>query len=185
MNSAQHQIQGQKGDTFPFPASPKCTSHLGFSLGSIGFLDGQARLAAWPTITQQVESREKTPLTSAMNLVIMNPPFTTDSLRHDQFSQKDELAIKQREKKVLAGQPHRAAARLSGSANAFQDAAAPAGTPATTQARTPATPTGTTTPKPDSPPSDAHSSNSTPSPPTAWPGSLTKSKNCCLRTARW
>ena len=88
-------------------------------LGSIDFLDGQARLAAWPTITQQVESREETPLPSAMNLVIMNPPFTRDSLRHDQFSRKDELAIKQREKEVLAGQPHRAAARLSGSANAF------------------------------------------------------------------
>ena len=88
-------------------------------LGSIDFLDGQARLAAWPTITQQVESKEETPLPSAMNLVIMNPPFTRDSLRHDQFSRKDELAIKQREKEVLAGQPHRAAARLSGSANAF------------------------------------------------------------------
>ena len=88
-------------------------------LGSIDFLDGQARLAAWPTITEQVESGEETPLPSAMNLVIMNPPFTRDSLRHDQFSRKDELAIKQREKEVLAGQPHQAAARLSGSANAF------------------------------------------------------------------
>ena len=88
-------------------------------LGSIDFLDGQARLAAWPTITQQVESGEETPLPSAMDLVIMNPPFTRDSLRHDQFSRKDELAIKEREKEILAGQPHQAAARLSGSANAF------------------------------------------------------------------
>ena len=88
-------------------------------LGSIDFLDGQARLAAWPTITQQVESGEETPLPSAMDLVIMNPPFTRDSLRHDQFSRRDELAIKEREKEILAGQPHQAAARLSGSANAF------------------------------------------------------------------
>ena len=36
-----------------------------------------------------------------MDLVIMNPPFTRDSLRHDQFSPKAELAIKNREKEVL------------------------------------------------------------------------------------
>jgi hypothetical protein len=45
-------------------------------LGSIDFLDGQARLAAWPTITQQVESGEETPPPPLMDLVIMNPPFT-------------------------------------------------------------------------------------------------------------
>ena len=50
-------------------------------LGSIDFLDGQARLAAWPTITQQVESGEETPPPPLMDLVIMNPPFTRDSLR--------------------------------------------------------------------------------------------------------
>ena len=37
-----------------------------------------------------------------MDLVIINPPFTRDSLRHDQFSRRDELAIKQREKEVFA-----------------------------------------------------------------------------------
>ena len=36
-----------------------------------------------------------------MDLVIMNPPFTRDSLRHDQFSRADEQAIKKREKEVL------------------------------------------------------------------------------------
>ena len=54
-----------------------------------------------------------------MDLVIMNPPFTRDSLRHDQFSHADESAIKKREKEILSGQPYRQAARLSGSANAF------------------------------------------------------------------
>ena len=49
----------------------------------------------------------------------MNPPFTRDSLRHDQFSRTDEQAIKKREKEVLAGQPYQGAARLSGSANSF------------------------------------------------------------------
>ena len=89
-------------------------------LGSLDFLSGQARLAAWPSATQQVESEsgaaEPPP---PMDLVIMNPPFTRDSLRHDQFSPADELAIKRREKEVMEGQPYREAARLSGSANAF------------------------------------------------------------------
>ena len=89
-------------------------------LGSLDFLSGQARLAAWPSSTQQVESEEgigEPP--PPMDLVIMNPPFTRDSLRHDQFSRIDEQAIKRREKEIMEGQPYREAARLSGSANAF------------------------------------------------------------------
>ena len=89
-------------------------------LGSLDFLSGQARLAAWPSIAQQVESGEgMAEPPPRMDLVIMNPPFTRDSLRHDQFSNADEQAIKKREKEVLAGQSYRGAARLSGSANAF------------------------------------------------------------------
>ena len=49
----------------------------------------------------------------------MNPPFTRDSLRHDQFSRADEEVIKRREKEILEGQPHRAAARLHSSGGAF------------------------------------------------------------------
>ena len=89
-------------------------------LGSLDFLHSQARLAAWPSVTQQVESEvgmvEPPP---PMDLVIMNPPFTRDSLRHDQFTRKDEQAIKRREKEIMEDQPYRGAARLSGSANAF------------------------------------------------------------------
>ena len=89
-------------------------------LGSLDFLSGEARLAAWPSGTQQVESeRETAEPPPPMDLVIMNPPFTRDSLRHDQFTPTDEKAIKHREKQVLKGQPYREAARLSGSANAF------------------------------------------------------------------
>ena len=89
-------------------------------LGSLDFLSGQARLAAWPSIAQQVESKQETAEPPPpMDLVIMNPPFTRDSLRHDQFGRADELAIKQREKEIMEGQPYREAARLSGSANAF------------------------------------------------------------------
>ena len=89
-------------------------------LGSLHFLHSQARLAAWPTVTQQVESEvgmvEPPP---PMDLVIMNPPFTRDSLRHDQFTRKDEQVIKRREKEILEGQPYREAARLHSSGGAF------------------------------------------------------------------
>ena len=73
-------------------------------LGSIDFLTGQARLRTWPSIAQQVETAaEMAELPSPMDLVIMNPPFTRDSLRYDHFSKSDELAIKKREKEVLGG----------------------------------------------------------------------------------
>ena len=89
-------------------------------LGSLDFLSGQARLAAWPSPTQQVETEQRmADPPPPMDLVIMNPPFTRDSLRHDQFSLTDEQAIKRREKEIMEGQPYREAARLSGSANAF------------------------------------------------------------------
>ena len=61
-------------------------------LGSLGFLSGQAKLAAWPSATQQVETEEgmdEPP--PPMDLVIMNPPFTRDSLRHDQFSRRRRI----------------------------------------------------------------------------------------------
>ena len=88
-------------------------------LGSLDFLAGQARLAAWPSAAQQVESGQNSEPPPPMDLVIMNPPFTRDSLRHDQFSRADEQAIKRREKEIMEGQPHRAAARLHSSGGAF------------------------------------------------------------------
>ncbi len=88
-------------------------------LGSLEFLFGLAILADWPS-TQQVETEQEAgEPPPPMDLVIMNPPFTRDSLRHDQFSHADEQAIKQREKTMLEKQSYREAARLSGSANAF------------------------------------------------------------------
>ena len=102
-------------------------------LGSLDFLGGQARLASWPSATQQVEIvAQATEAAPPMDLVIMNPPFTRDSLRHDQFSRADELAVKRREKQVLEGlatspgatqagliRTERAAARLHSSGGAF------------------------------------------------------------------
>ena len=75
-------------------------------LGSLEFLSGQARLVDWPSIAQQVESGdEAAELPPPMDLVIMNPPFTRDSLRHDQFSFVDEDALRGREKKIFDGRP--------------------------------------------------------------------------------
>ena len=89
-------------------------------LGSLDFLSGQARLAGWPSATQQVESEQgMAEAPPPMDLVIMNPPFTRDSLRHDQFSRADEETIKKREKEILEGQPYREAARLHSSGGAF------------------------------------------------------------------
>ena len=103
-------------------------------LGSLDFLHGQPRLAGWPSATRQVDGgdglAEQPP---SMDVVIMNPPFTRDSLRHNQFSREDELLIKEREKEVLGDDPSllwyerlgqpidptRAAARLHSSGGAF------------------------------------------------------------------
>ena len=75
-------------------------------LGSLEFLDGQARLAAWPSAAHPVENeQEASERPPQMDLVIMNPPFTRDSLRHDQFSRDDELALKEREKTILGDDP--------------------------------------------------------------------------------
>ena len=91
-------------------------------IGSLEFLagGGQPRLAAWPSMSGQVDRPEtEVEPPPPMDLVIMNPPFTRDSLRHDQFTRADEQAIKQREQAVLRDQPHRAAARLHSSGGMF------------------------------------------------------------------
>ncbi len=40
---------------------------------------------------------------NSFDVVIMNPPFTRDSLRHDQFSPKEESLLKNREKVLMQG----------------------------------------------------------------------------------
>ena len=85
-------------------------------LGSLEFLSGQARLEAWPSSVEQVESGEITAeLPPPMDLVIMNPPYTRDSLRYDQFSREDELTVKEREKKIFGA----TAAHLAGNSGSF------------------------------------------------------------------
>lgn len=85
-------------------------------LGSLDFLHSAPRLAHWPSPTQQVDSEVgMAELPPPMDLVVMNPPFTRDSLRHDQFNRKDELAIKKREKDLFAGKP----TYMAGNSGAF------------------------------------------------------------------
>ena len=91
----------------------------GPSIGSLELLGGHMRLESRPSIEQVDAPGEEAVNPPPMDLVIMNPPFTRDSLRHDQFGAEDERRIKAREKAVLRNQPYRAAARLSGSSSVF------------------------------------------------------------------
>ena len=85
-------------------------------LGSLDFLSGQIRQAPWPSVTGQVDSDDGVAgLPQAMDLVIMNPPYTRDSLRHDQFSKADESALKQRERDLFADRP----TYMAGNSGAF------------------------------------------------------------------
>lgn len=54
-----------------------------------------------------------------MSLVIMNPPFTRDSLRHDQLGAEGERRVKEAEKNRLTGHTYRRAARLHSSGGMF------------------------------------------------------------------
>ena len=90
-------------------------------LGSLEFLTGQPRLEVWPSMSQQVDDATANGghVPDSMDLVIMNPPFTRDSLRHDQFSREDELSLKRREQQIFSDHRHRSAVHLSGSSTPF------------------------------------------------------------------
>ena len=88
-------------------------------LGSLEFLspqdDHQPRLLPWPTGVEQIETNGEFAQAEPADLIIMNPPFTRDSLRHDQFSKREEKMLKAREKELFAEQP----VHLSSNGNAF------------------------------------------------------------------
>ena len=87
-------------------------------LGSLEFLDQKPMLMPWPNgaaATTQVNGDAAAAMAEPSDLVIMNPPFTRDSLRHDQFNQEDEKKIKDREKQLFAEKP----VHLSGNSGAF------------------------------------------------------------------
>ena len=87
-------------------------------LGSLEFLDQQPKLIPWPNGGQafsQVENGDNMAHPDPADLVIMNPPFTRDSLRHDQFSKEDEKKLKDREKLLFSKKP----VHLSGNGSTF------------------------------------------------------------------
>ncbi len=87
-------------------------------LGSLEFLDQKPKLLSWPNAAQavtQVDSGEQIAQADPADLVIMNPPFTRDSLRHDQFSKVDERKMKAREKQLFSNKP----VHLSGNSAPF------------------------------------------------------------------
>ena len=77
-------------------------------LGSLEFLERQPWLIPWPKSVQaveQIDTGAEIAQAEQADLVIMNPPFTRDSLRHDQFSREEERKIKAREKALFANKP--------------------------------------------------------------------------------
>ena len=86
-------------------------------LGSLEFLDENrpVLMVPWPTGVEQIEGEQEVISAEQADLIIMNPPFTRDSLRHDQFSEADEKLLKHRERVLFAGQP----VNRSGGSNAF------------------------------------------------------------------
>lgn len=77
-------------------------------LGSLEFLDRQPWLIPWPQAVQavtQIDTGEEIAEAEPADLVIMNPPFTRDSLRHDQFTREEEKKIKAREKALFSNKP--------------------------------------------------------------------------------
>ena len=88
-------------------------------LGSLEFLgNSQPMLIPFPNAeptARQVETGEETARAEPADVVIMNPPYTRDSLRYDQFDQATELIIKEREMALLKNTP----VHLSHSGGAF------------------------------------------------------------------
>ena len=80
--------------------------------------DRPMQIVPWPAPLGQMDTGEPDD-PDPMDLVIMNPPFTRDSLKYDQFSSDDEDLLKDRDKKIVGALPDSAAARLSGTANGF------------------------------------------------------------------
>ena len=85
-------------------------------LGSLDFLsDSQPMLIPFPNAARQVDTGQEIARAEPADLVIMNPPFTRDSLRHDQFDKETEKIIKAREQEIFADRP----THMSGNSGAF------------------------------------------------------------------
>ena len=74
-------------------------------LGSLEFLgDSQPMLIPFPNAeptVQQVDTSEEVVNNEPADFIIMNPPFTRDSLRYDQLDPEAEIKVKEREKELF------------------------------------------------------------------------------------
>ena len=87
-------------------------------LGSLELLDQRPMLIPWPNAAQtatQIDTGEEMARPDPADLVIMNPPFTRNSLRHDQFSRSEEVNLRKREKALFANKP----VHLTSNGNSF------------------------------------------------------------------
>ena len=92
--------------------------HHSIRIGSLEIFDEDQSLKflEWPSSVSQFESGESRQIVDRADLVIMNPPFTRNSLRHDQLGQKVERLVKEREKKIFSKAPVKVSFTSSGPA---------------------------------------------------------------------
>ena len=92
-------------------------------VGSLELLDGFAVVIDWPTIARQVDDSDddkEDAQIPPLDLVIMNPPFTRNSLQYDQFPKTIEKALKARQDYLFTKvQMATAAGQDAGAANGF------------------------------------------------------------------
>ncbi len=93
-------------------------AHHSIRIGSLEIFDEDQSLAfhEWPSSVSQIETGVSRQKVDRANLVIMNPPFTRNSLRHDQLGPKVERQVKDREKKIFAKAPVKVSFSSSGPA---------------------------------------------------------------------
>ena len=92
--------------------------HHSIRTGSLEIFDEDQSLKfhEWPSSVSQFESGVSRQKVDKANLVIMNPPFTRNSLRHDQLGKRVENLVKDREKKIFAKAPVKVSFSSSGPA---------------------------------------------------------------------
>ena len=93
-------------------------AHHSIRIGSLEIFDEDQSLTfhEWPSSVSQFESGVSKRKVDKADLVIMNPPFTRNSLRHDQLGPKVEKQVKEREKKIFARAPVKVSLSSSGPA---------------------------------------------------------------------
>ena len=93
-------------------------AHHSIRIGSLEIFDEDQSITfhEWPSSVSQFESGVSRQKVDKADLVIMNPPFTRNSLRHDQLGPKVEKQVKEREKKIFARAPVKVSLSSSGPA---------------------------------------------------------------------